>query len=128
MEKFKSANELYRLSGSELPFKTWLTQQKQNGQFFYNKKLNEKIMNNSASIGMHSFHSADATPSLTGYDATSQAVESLATAGSGPTPFTTPASTAPTAPASKFSRRDATMVIVGAGVGLVALFLILKHK
>lgn len=94
----KSANALYKESGSELPFKDWLTEEKAKGTFIYNDKLNKKIMDN---IGQHSFHSADGTtPAIAAVVATTTQ--------------------------SGFTKRDAKMIIVGAGSAIV-LFFIAKH-
>lgn len=39
----KSANQLYKESGSELPFKVWIEEQKEQGVFIPNPKLQEKV-------------------------------------------------------------------------------------
>jgi hypothetical protein len=39
----KSANQLYKESGSELPFKLWIEEQKEKGLFIPNPKLQEKV-------------------------------------------------------------------------------------
>jgi hypothetical protein len=39
----KSANQLYNESGSSLPFKQWIEEQKSKGNFIFNSKLQDKI-------------------------------------------------------------------------------------
>lgn len=50
MKELKSANQLYRESGSSLPFKTWLEREKEKGTFMYanglQSKINEAIADN----------------------------------------------------------------------------------
>ena len=43
MKQLKSANQLYRESGSSLPFKTWLEREKEKGTFMYANGLQSKI-------------------------------------------------------------------------------------
>jgi hypothetical protein len=43
MKELKSANQLYRESGSSLPFKTWLEREKEKGTFMYANGLQSKI-------------------------------------------------------------------------------------
>ena len=39
----KSANQLYKESGSQKPFKEWIEEQKENGVFIPNPKLQERV-------------------------------------------------------------------------------------
>lgn len=93
MERYKSANELYRESGSKLPFKEWLTREKEAGTFIFNKKLNTKIYDMQ---NQKIFRSADGTTST---------------------------AAATKAPTVKFSSRDKRMVIVGAVTAMTAFFI-----
>lgn len=43
MKELKSANQLYRESGSSLPFKTWLEREKEKGTFMYANGLQSKV-------------------------------------------------------------------------------------
>jgi len=43
MKQLKSANQLYRESGSSLPFKDWLAREKNKGTFMYANGLQSKI-------------------------------------------------------------------------------------
>ena len=108
----KTANQLYRESGTSEPFKTWLEQQKASGNFLYNKPLNEKI-NNMNNVGQHSFHSADGTGSNSNGELANPALASAP-------------STESTSILSTFSKRDAMMLTVGAGGAIIVFFIVKK--
>lgn len=53
METPKNANQLYRESGSKLPFSEWITQQKQNvDSFIKNESLNQLIAEEKEKLGI----------------------------------------------------------------------------
>lgn len=106
----KSANELYRESGSKLSFKDWITAEKKKGHFIGNKKLNEKIMNFS-SQGQHSFHSADGNIIKTAAtDAAALAKKTI---------------TAPVKYVKGLGHHDILLIVAGAAAG-IGIFLIVK--
>jgi hypothetical protein len=43
MKELKSANQLYKESGSSLPFKEWISREKDKGTFMYANGLQSKI-------------------------------------------------------------------------------------
>ncbi|MDE2588378.1 MAG: hypothetical protein KGL95_01760, partial [Patescibacteria group bacterium] len=106
----KTANELYRESGSNLSFKEWLNNEKKNGSFIFNKPLNEKIRN--METGQRNFHSADATTSPVSNTANSVVSKAKSISKSSLFPQ---------------SHREIIFLIAGIGLG-IGLVLIVKCK
>lgn len=96
----KSANELYRESGSEKSFKDWLNEEKEKGIFIYNKHLNKKIEDMNK---QHMFHQADGSTSQTAPSAV------------------TPASNKPV---SAQTKRDIKFLVLGAAVSLAVVIIV----